>query len=46
MIFPFQLRSRKAVHGLPMNLTRAEKLELFDADELGRRAFAFVGRWG
>ena len=37
--FPFQTRGRKAVHGLP-NLSRAQRLELVDADELGRRAFA------
>ena len=39
LFFPFQTRSRKAVHGIP-NLTRAQRLELVDADDLGRRAFA------
>ena len=40
-IYPFQLRSRTAVHGLP-NLSRTQRLELFDADELGRRSFALA----
>ena len=38
---PFQLRGRTAVHGMK-NLTRAERLELHNADELGRRAFALA----
>ena len=41
LFFPFQTRSRKAVHGVP-NLTRAQRLELIDADDLGRRAFALA----
>ena len=38
-VYPFQTRTRGAVHGVP-NLTRAQRLQLVDADELGRRAFA------